>query len=148
MTTKFNPPEITINSGLKSNKISYRNKKFHSLGSCIENLPTARGRCCSDAIKDSQPNLQKNCKLDKVCCKTNQNLCRIPGHGIQGLGCFFPGACGLRPIDLSPSSWQTHLGLGNRVPVFCTYRNLHNMKDDKWISRIYSPTYSVHMEMP
>ena len=47
-----------------------------------------RRHCGSPEMPGSQPNPQRNWKLEDICYKTNLDLCRIPGHGPQGQGSF------------------------------------------------------------
>ena len=64
-------------------------------------------------------------KMQNVCCKTNQDLCRIPGHATQASPGFvrntWASAYRPQPRFLTNQPWP-----GQHVPVFRTYFNLYN----------------------
>ena len=84
-----------------------------------------REHCLQAVLEHKVPNLTHTgienwnmyaIKQIEVCTEYRDIVTKAPA----GLS----GTPGLRPIGLSPGSWQTRLGLGYHVPVFYTEHDL------------------------
>ena len=64
-------------------------------------------------------------KIGKCMILKQIKICAGYRHMLPKILAGLSGTPRLRPIGLSPGSWQTRIGLGYHVPVFCTDLNLH-----------------------
>ena len=69
--------------------------------------------CMVAVLQGSQPNPQRNWKLKKMYAIKQIKICAEYRDMLPRPRLDLSGTPGLRPIGLSPGSWQTSLGLGS-----------------------------------
>ena len=72
-----------------------------------------RALCILAVLQSSQPNPQKNRKKRKMYAIKQIKICAEYRDMLPSPRLDLSGSLGLRPIGLSPGSWQTSLGLGS-----------------------------------
>ena len=72
-----------------------------------------RALCILAVLQSSQPNPQRNEKIRKMYAITQIKICAEYRDMLPRPRLDLSGTPGLRPIGLSPGSWQTSLGLGS-----------------------------------
>ena len=72
-----------------------------------------RALCILAVLQSSQPNPQRNKKNWKMYAIKQIKICAEYQDMLPRPRLDLSGTPGLRPIDLSPGSWQTSLGLGS-----------------------------------
>ena len=72
-----------------------------------------RALCTLAVLQSSQPNPQRNKKIRKMYAIKQIKICAEYWDMLPRPRLDLSGTPGLRPIGLSPGSWQTSLGLGS-----------------------------------
>ena len=76
-------------------------------------MDNGRGHCILTVMQSSQPNPQRNKKMWKMYAIKQIKICAEYRDMLPRPRLDLSGTPGLRPIGLSPGSWQTSLGLGS-----------------------------------